>query len=400
MLKNSLIFSLLILFLFSCRTSISVIETYKSDEVSNTIPKGIVYNLPQTMIYVKLEVNKIVKTEGPYRDFTEKYLGSLNEVIDQSNTSWNISKINIFSSPITDTANTFIVYNSRGISYLPFKLSRDGFLISYNSNDIEYNETKNDYFRNNLNTNTKENYSFSIVSSDKNYKIVYDTLYSEEIEDSVVNRITTLKPNIVKKSNEEQAKELADKIMTLRDDRAALLVGEGDSDYLPDGEALKIMLGEIKKLEESYLSMFVGKIDTIKYTYIYSYLPSKADINKDIILFKFTDNSGVLPFDNIFGIPISLQIITDNYTNSINLFYNQQEKLSKGENKELNSGLFYRIPQKTKIIIKQKDQIIGQDEIYINQLGIVELLSKDLFGNEKLKIEFYPELGSIKSIYY
>lgn len=400
MLKNKLIFSLAILFLFSCKTSISVIETCKSNEVNKIIPLGIVYNLPQTMVYVKLEVNKIIKTEGPYSEFTEKYLGSLNDVVDQTNTSWSISKINIFSSPITDSSNTFIVYNTKGISYLPIKLSRGGFLISYNSNGIEYNEANDDYFGNNLNSNTKENFSFSVVSSDKNYKIVYDTLYSEQIKDSVVHKIATLKPNIVQKSNEEQAKELADKINILRDDRAALLVGEGDNDNLPDGDALKLMLLEIDKLEASYLSMFVGKIDTIKYTYTFSYLPSKNDINKNIVLFKFTKNSGVLPFDNIYGTPVSMQIFSDNYTNSINLFNAQQEKLIKENNKELNSGLFYRVPQKTKIIIKQKDQIIGQDDIYINQLGTVESLPKDLFGNEKLKIEFYPELGSIKSIFY
>ncbi|MEA3450266.1 MAG: DUF4831 family protein [Bacteroidota bacterium] len=400
MLKNKIFFFIFILVFFACKSIKPVIKTTKITQDKDIVSSGLIYNLPRTQVIVKVHISKIVQNKGPYIEFSEKYLGQLTNVIKQNQTIWEISNIEFQTIPIVDTANIFIVSNLPDYSYLPFKLSKDGFLLSYNNNNVEYDDKDSDFKKKSNKTATNENFSFDLVSTDKNYKIVYDTIYREQVYDSIIKKVPILRPNLVRKTKGEQAKELADKLVVLRDDRAALLVGEGDSEYLPNGDALKLMLDEIDKLEASYLSMFTGKTDTLKYTFSFNYIPSNKDIDKEIIIFKFSENGGILAADSFYGTSVVLEMKSDNYTKAIKNFGFQQYMLSKDKKNKEKAGLYYRIPQKINISVKGDGKMLAEQKVYISQLGTVEFLPESLFENDELKIEFYPHLGSIKSIYY
>ncbi len=399
MQKNKLYIFILFL-IFGCKSNLSVIETHNIKESQTPVSQGIVYCLPKTEVIINVNVIKIIEKKGPFSDYTEKYLGSFPQKINSDRIKWKISNIDFKTKAIADTNNIYEVYNTKNISYLPFTLSKEGFLVSYNLKGKNISLQQKQTQKQSWNNETNNNFSFELVPSDKNYKIVYDTVYKEKKEDTVVKKIPVLKRTLVRKTKEEQAKSLADKLITLREDRAALLVGEGDNDYLPTGKALKLMLDEIDKLEASYLSMFIGKTDTVKYTFSYKYIPNKTDIDKTITLFKFSENSGILPYDNIYGAPVSMEIMSDNYTRTIKKFYSSRKRKEKKEQKKEPAGLYCRIPQKVEIVVKSNNKILTRQDIYISQLGTISELPEDLFGNERLKIEFYPELGSIKSIFY
>ena len=400
MFRNKLYIFILLFVFWGCKSNLSIIETYSIKNLKEPVSTGIFYNLPKTEVIINVNVLKIIKKKGPFSDYSQKYLGALTNIIDKDKVIWKISDIEFRTIPIADTSNIFVVCKAKNISYLPFTLSKEGFLVSYNLGDKKFKIPKNEEPSKEGNERKNKNFSFELLPSDNNYKVVYDTVYREKIEDTVIKKIPVLKRTLVKKTLDEQAKEQADKLFTLREDRAALLVGEGDNDYLPTGSALRLMLSEIDKLESSYLSMFTGKEDTVEYTFSFSYIPSRKDIGREIILFKFSENSGVLPFDNIYGTPVSLEIATDNYAQDINKFVLSQKKQDNREQKGDIAGLYYRIPQKVKIEVKQDNQILSKEGIYINQLGTIAELPEELFGNEKLKIEFYPQLGAIKSISY
>ena len=385
--------------LFSaCGTQKDVVQVQNITKIDSYNPTAMIYNLPKTKIYVVVEVEKIIRSKGPYSDFTEKYLGSLNNVVKENNSSFQISNINFYSVPIIDTAQTYVVSSSNFELLYGLNMTRDGFLISLNDNSITIDNQNIDVVRKNNLDNNVENYTFDILTSDKNYKIVYDTVYREEVYDTIIRKIPILKKNVILKTPAEQAKELADQILTLRDDRAALFVGEGDSDYLPEGDALQIMLAGIDKLEKDYLSMFVGKTDTVKYTYTYSYVPNENEFYKKIILFKFSENSGVLPSDNLFGTPVFFEIVADNYSENIKNYQKKQFLFEQMNKVKKSSGLFYRVPERVSIRILHNSHILSYKSIFVSQLGAVESLPSELFNNKNLKIEFYPELGSIKNI--
>ncbi len=383
--------------LSACKTQDNFIISENINNKNSFKNEGIIYTLPQTKIIVEVEINKIIKIKGPYADFTNQYLGKLSNIIQKNEIIWQIANINFHTIPIPDTNNTYVLSSN----FLPVNLTQEGFLIGYNCPNINYSTPHFDFNTQINGKNYENNYTFDLLPSDKNYKIVYDTVYKEQVFDTIIRKVPILKPNLVRKTTAEQAKELADRLMTLRDDRAALLVGEGDNDYLPTGDALKLMLSEIDKLEASYLSMFIGKTDTVKYTYTFSYIPIPTDNNKQIILFKFSEHSGLLPADNLYGKSVFLEINTDEQTKQINKYQdNRFFYFAQTKNKSSDKAIYYRIPQQTKLRIVYNNQVIAEQTEPITQLGTTDALPTYMFDNQNIKIEFYPQLGAIKKIFY
>ncbi|MBN2662328.1 MAG: DUF4831 family protein [Bacteroidales bacterium] len=386
-----------ILLLFSCNSSKEIIDVQNINYLTSNLQNNFIYSLPKTKIIIVVQVEKIIQNKGPFADFTDKYLGALNNMIKQNETFWNISDVSFLSYPVIDTLNTYVIGCSENL-FLPLSLTKDGFPIAYNNSSEKYQYEQLDLNLSGLNDDHSQNLSFNFVSSDKSYKVTYDTVYKEEIYDTIIRRVPILKPNLVKKTPEEQAKELADRITILRDDRAALLVGEADNDNLPSGDALKIMLNEIDKLETEYLSMFVGRSDTLTYTFTFSYTPENSVYQQSIILFKFSQSSGLLPADNIYGTPVYFQIASNNKSTNISNYNYNSYLLTQVNKKSLYKGLYYRIPQQATVKLVFNSQIISEKNMYIAQHGTVQFLPANIFKNPNLKIKFYPELGSIESI--
>lgn len=392
-----MLFSVLFL---ACNSSKNLVKVQNINDIKKIYPNNLIYSLPKTKIVIVVEIEKIIKNKGPYGKFTDKYLGALNKTIKKNETFWEISKVKFFSYPIVDTSKTFIVGTKNNYSSFPLTLSKEGFPIAYNIAKTKYDHTNEINLNNSaINNNKSKKLSSNFISSNKNYKIVYDTVYKEEVYDTIIRKVPILKPNLVIKTTEEQAKELADRLTILRDDRAALLVGEADNENLPRGDALKIMLNEIDKLEAEYLSMFIGRTDTLRYTYSFSYIPSKNDINIRKTLFKFSESSGILPSENIYGTPVHFEIDVKNYSKNLKKYQSDIE-LYKKMDKKNNSGFCYRIPKKASVKLIYGSQVISEKNIFISQLGIIQYLPSEIFENKNLKIEFYPNLGSIKSINY
>jgi len=395
---RKIFFALIVLFaLFSCNSSKEVVDVQNINNLTTSFNNHFIYSLPKTKIIVVVEVEKIIQNKGPFTDYTDTYLGALNNVIMHNETFWNISNVNFFSYPIIDTSNTYVVGLLDDNTSFPLKLTRNGFLISFNNPDVDYHSNEIEHDLSGLNDNSSQNLSFNFVSSDKSYKVVYDTVYKEEVYDTIIKQVPILKPNLVKKTPEEQAKELADRITLLRDDRAALLVGEADNDNLPTGNALAIMLAEIDKLEAEYLSMFIGRSDTLKYTYTFSYTPTN-NLQHSVILFKFSQRNGLLPAENIYGTPVYFKISSNDLAANIS-DYNYNLNLSQQMNrKPLNKGLYYRIPKQASVKLVFNSQVVSETKMFVAQHGTIQYLPANFFKNPNLKIDFYPELGSIKSV--
>jgi hypothetical protein len=143
--------------------------------------------------------------------------------------------------------------------------------------------------------------------------------------DSIFTTVPSAKKNLIRKSLDEQAQELANQIFVLRDDRNALLKGESDGKSLPDGDALKYMVEQLNKLEESYMSMFVGKKIKIEKTYVFDYIPTKG--TEQDVLFKFSPEYGITPKESAKGSPIFVEINDLNDNIVVNRYDSKQKNL-------------------------------------------------------------------------
>ncbi len=395
--KTAFYAGLFIILLFAnCKSSKNLISVRNINEKENYKPTEFIYSLPKTKVFIVVEVTKIVSTKGVFAEYTEKYLGSLKKV-SKNRTSYRVSDISFYSKPIQDNSQIYVVSNPEFENTFAINVTQEGFPVSVNMPEIVAENFNSDIFSDKKFKEKNITQTFNTLTSEKNYKVVYDTIYREEFFDSLIRKVPVLKKNVILKTPEEQAKDLADQILVLRDDRSALLVGEGDSDYLPDGNSLKIMLQGIDKLEKQYLSMFVGRTDTIKYRYTYSYVPEDNDYYKKIILFKFSNSTGVLSSESLSGTPYCLEIEANDYIKNIKKFQETQALFEQVEKKDKNVGLVYRIPQKAIFRVLENKKIIKYQEIFVPQLGTTEALPAEIFKNN-VKIQFFPDLGALKSI--
>jgi hypothetical protein len=124
-------------------------------------------------------------------------------------------------------------------------------------------------------------------------------------------RRTTLK----EKTLEQKAEEAANFLIKLKKRRFKLVAGQYD--YMPEGEAMADALKELSRLEEEYLSLFIGKRITTQFHRNYRYAPVADKENHRVVLFRFASNEGFVDDSEAGGIPVMLELIDENKTRAL-----------------------------------------------------------------------------------
>ncbi len=87
-------FSSIIIFLISsCAGVNQFVVTPVGDEPAEYMER-FVYSLPHTVLEVVIDFDKTVYIPGPYRRFTERFLG-MTEFINEGKTNWEITDVNV-----------------------------------------------------------------------------------------------------------------------------------------------------------------------------------------------------------------------------------------------------------------------------------------------------------------
>ncbi len=397
MFKKLSFFAIIALLLASCATNKNIfIQTTKLDQTNGFSNNYFTYYLPKTQIIINIQATKIVENKGPFADYAREFLGNLNNIITKNRTYWQISDIKISSRPIRDTNNIYVVRSSVVNAY-NLQLTKQGFPIALNKNINYTSITPETQSFTKLNRKTDSSETLLVI--DQGYKEVYDTIFKTQTYDTIQRTIPIIEKRFIKKSIREQARDLANKIFELRDDREALLIGEGDSDQLPDGQALKEMLGGIDKLEKQYLAQFIGRTDKTIFHYKFAYTPEPTNNVIQTIIFRFSPKLGLLPAEDLRGQPVILELISHQTVDKIRSFTQKQDILKLlQKNPPKNSGLAYRIPELVTVRLIYNGKVLAKKDLFIAQFGVVSHLPAQIFKNPDLKIEFYPNLGAIKSI--
>ena len=144
--------------------------------------------------------------------------------------------------------------------------------------------------------------------------------------------------------------------------------------------------------------MFIGKVKKESFQYSFDYIPEEPRKITQSILFRFSEENGIVENNDMSGIPMIIEI--ESYENLKNYedFKKKQSYLKRAaKKKEESNGLYYRIPEMGIVRLLANEDVLIQEKIKLSQLGSIHSLpSKYLDGN--YVISLYPELGSIKSI--
>ena len=159
---------------------------------------------------------------------------------------------------------------------------------------------------------------------------------------------------VVEKSMEAKAKEVADKIFEIRDNKYRILVGDTDATY--SGEAMKATIDALNKLENDYLSLFNGYSEFDTQAASFELIPAVQE-SQMYIAFRISDSEGLVPADNLNGNPYIVQLVVEEVAG---------ESL---DTRSKNPVIYYRIPAICSVKLTDGAATLLQARVPVYQLG-------------------------------
>jgi len=158
----------------------------------------------------------------------------------------------------------------------------------------------------------------------------------------------------------------------------------------PDGEAYKVSLEELKKIEKDYLSLFVGKSTYDKESFSFDYVPKSG--GKSEAIFRISEENGIVSATDLSGKPVMIEFeidkdLTQKYTGLV-----KSDNPAAGQ-----SGVYYRVPGRATVKLISDMNVIATARVTIAQFGMVAPVPEEFLTGE-YSIEYNSETGTIKGI--
>lgn len=339
--------------LVSCSNKpIQVSPLQNSTYVSN----GIVYCLPRTVVSIKVDVARAITIPGPYAPFAQKYLGISNAAVQEIE-EYSIASISIDEKPESDPTSLYSAFLNDKSTCNFFQVVNSGIIIPV-SDFGTFSSTKI-----NLSKEISRVVDFKDLSVNPFIAEEKSTFYSKVQRDSSFVRVPVQKSMIIERNIEEKAKEASDFIFSLRKKRMEFITIDVDNPF--DGDALKYMFSEINRLENEYLSLFIGKsyTETVSKTILYT--PSKPE-GESSIAFRFSLSKGILASNDLSGNPILVEIEPEAIPESYSSFFNL---MALNSDKNKFDQIYYRIPINALVKISDGKNELASKRLLIYQYG-------------------------------
>ena len=362
---------------FSCKSS-SETRVTKIENSGSISESGIIYALPRTNLKFTIEAIKTNIIPGPYHEYADKYLG-IENVPKQEISIWQIIDISINTYNDIDPDQFYILEPSGKMNIDFNKLVQNGNVLPVNKS-IEKNFSNEFY---GMNSSEKE-IQFTDLSVSKYIGEEKVTYYKRVQRDSLFAKVPVVKTQSVYRSFEDKAEEAANFIFMIREKRFELITGMAD--FYPEGNSLEVALRELKRLEDDYLTLFIGKQYTSSYSANFEFIPSKTELNQPYILFRFSEDRGVLASNDLRGRPIIVELEKMGQTKNLNYLISDQ---INREGLDYTDKLFYRIPDLAHVKIFDGNTLLGTRKVYIQQFGTVVSFPAIFLMDDEKFIEFY-----------
>lgn len=341
----------------------------KEETVAPSFVEGVVYSLPRSGVRVQVQAVKETFRPGPYAAYAQQLLGIKN-VKNKAAVNWIIDevKIEIFQEPDPEQ-----VFKAMGSAASLINLTSDGCLTGVNSKDTD---------------DKKEVVVTNKAGQKKNFD---DRSFFEYFTDSPIYTAGDSTNNFrpVKLPDEQKISKAAQRVLECRRIQYEIAAGLVDELH-PDGEAYKVSLKELKKIEEDYLSLFVGKTTYDKETFGFDYVPKSG--GKSEAIFRISEENGIVPASDLSGKPVMIEFeidkdLTQKYTGLV-----KSDNPAAGQ-----SGIYYRIPGRATVRLINDMNVIATARATVPQFGAIAPIPEELLNGEYV-IRINPETGAIKSI--
>ncbi len=312
-------------------------------------PEGTVsYALPLTSLGFDVEAVQEKFYAGPYARFAQKYLGI--EARQQDEMTFQLSGVKITPSIEADQSNRYLatVSGKTGSSSAFLQLTAQG-LIAIQDGSFGQESVWRFPVR------TSGDFSDKGVGS--NLTAEATTLYQGVKKESAYNQVAVQQNMVVEKSLEKKAQEAAEMIFNLRKTRVQIITGDTDANY--SGEAMASALAEITRLEKEYMTLFTGYSEYQTQTKHFDVVPVNDERAKVQVVFRLSDEEGLLPADNLSGKPYFVDITPEEIAGN-----------AGARPCKTAGSLAYRIPAICTVKLSDGSDILLQSRLPIYQFGV------------------------------
>lgn len=322
---------------------------------------SIVYALPETKVYALVSIEQIEEKPGEFWQYAHRYLG-VKSVIKETKSSFRIKSVEIGTYGVPSDSLRYSVEFRRNSSATNLTLTNNDILLAVNVPGTKPEQLP-----------AEENKEIS--SRDR------------------FTRLTSMPAAYIQATTVGKKAEIAaEEIYRLRESRTAIISGESDQPF-PDGDAMKIAIQGLDDNERSLTERFIGTKETISFSKLVLGL-DPADEGRHVA-FRFSEEMGLLPADDLRGEPIYLVIkITDKAQEL-------DERAQKKKERHLRDGLIYTVPGEVKAeLMDHNGNTLTSRTLPVAQLGTQEALEPELFTNNKIltSVTFHQSNGGIKEV--
>ncbi len=338
-------------------TSLALTAQDVSKYTPGSLPEGVVYFLPKTLVRVTVTATQNTYVPGEFCQYADRYLHA-KDVSAQPSVTWELNDVSVDVVGVPDNNKAFAVKVREKFDTSSVRLTDDGIVVAINTDPEPSAEKASD----------------TPTAPTTQAKLDPHSIMTQDM--------------LMAGSKAKVAELVAQEIYTIRESKNSLV--RGQADYMPqDGTALKLMLDNLEKQERALTEMFTGTIDKQTKTQEILIDPNGADANG--VVFRFSRKLGVLGKDNLAGKPYHIAI-----KNLDTLPPVDEGAMAKKKKEE---GVIYNIPGKASVSVVSDNKPVCETETYLTQFGQTEVLSTSLF-NQKVntRVVFNPTNGSIVKI--
>lgn len=336
-------------------------------EIKSTADGSLIYALPMTVADIYVVAERIYEKPGPYSDFAADLLG-MSDVIRQEREYWSIKNIVLNTHSEIDPEQYYIIQATRLFETNALKLRKYGLILDLSPEKSIRDELLYD------NTNSEsQRIKVTNLGSDEYFISYKDTLYRLVKLDTGFVRLPYLVEKKKVLTTAQLAERAARQLMELREGKHLILTGE--TNVFPQGDA---SINELNRLEKEYTELFTGKRASEITSFSFHITPLKETRGEKTIIFRFSEQNGLLPADQDTGIPISVEFVPELKTGRLNMIYKSQPAKSV----QAFDKLFYRIPDVVNVKISYGDKVLNSSRRLFYQFGeVVNLPSNYILGN-------------------
>lgn len=352
-----------------------VYPVHVGDSLTEKRASGYMYALPRNYFQVKVKLNKTNRYPGPFAEYAERMLG-LSGAIKEASVEYTVKSIEVTLMAEEDTSCIYYVeYPKRKAEAYTFQPVRD--LVC--SDEVRFS--------------VPDEQARARFEMYDNYSLVEktDTVYERRLIDSEWVSVPKIHRQLVEKTTAQRAEEALKKIKSIREAQWLLLTGDHEVDF----SNLEYMVSELKKEEETYLSLYSGFSVSEEESVVFSLsLPAEKRDEFLMPLFTFSSREGV--FKGIAskkdGEIYQLGLSNVHRTDALSGMSAQNEARQKKESRCFR----YRVPEYYSVVVLRSARVIQEIGLMpVSQYGLIQQLPADV---KQLQLD--PLTGNVQSVQF